>query len=103
MSRRKQKPELRTPSRKQKSELQTPSREDQQRIYDKIELFMHCRNCMARKPDDVSPAEWVQMEAGLIGHGTHLVIWCKRCKMVINIFELKHQMQEQCCVCGKEH
>jgi hypothetical protein len=83
--------------------LPIPSREDQQRLYDSMEPFMHCNNCAVLKPPSVSPAEWVQMEAGMIEHGTHLALWCKRCEMVIAIFELKHPITGFKCGCGQQH
>lgn len=43
-----------------------------------IHSFAHCGNCMSAKPPDVSPQEWVSIEAGFTDLG--LQVWCKRCE-----------------------
>lgn len=43
-----------------------------------IVRFFHCRTCLPLKPEDVSPREWVRMEAGWTATGV-IVIRCVRC------------------------
>jgi hypothetical protein len=63
-----------------------------------IEQFFHCRRCLADKPADVSPREWVRLEAGftLIG----LQVWCVRCERnVVHMdFEGKRHPANVTCV-----
>ena len=42
-----------------------------------IELYMHCCQCLQEKPENQSPQEWVQIEAGIMPDGKFRV-WCKR-------------------------
>lgn len=49
-----------------------------------IKAFFHCAKCMPDRPPDLSPREWVQLEAGFTKVGVQ--VWCKRCELnVIHI------------------
>lgn len=53
--------------------------------------FFHCGQCIAEKPANVSPREWVRFEAGFTKLG--IQIWCVRheCNVLHVDFEgLKH-------------
>lgn len=46
-----------------------------------IFAFMHCSKCLIQRPDDVSPRDWVRLEAGWTKIG--LQIRCSRCDLNI--------------------
>lgn len=46
-----------------------------------IQAYMHCGNCLNKRPLEVSPAEWVRLEAGWTPAG--LQIRCQRCDLNI--------------------
>lgn len=52
-----------------------------------IVAFFHCAQCMPLKPDDQSPRQWAQIEAGFSPLGVQ--IWCKRCE--VNIAHIDFQ------------
>jgi hypothetical protein len=41
-----------------------------------IQMYWHCRRCLAEKPEHISPREWAQIEVGTTELG--LQVWCKR-------------------------
>ena len=43
-----------------------------------IKAFFHCSNCLDKRPEDQSPRDWVQIEAGWTKFGFQ--VWCKRCE-----------------------
>lgn len=72
----------------------------------RIELFVHCVNCHAKKPVNQTPSEWARLDAGLTTEGFQ--VWCKRCRMEVVHFTpggLQHLLEQQptcdCCPGGK--
>jgi len=59
---------------------QTSRRRQEKRLppgtANEIQLYFHCRLCVAELPSGESPREWAQIEAGWTMIG--LQIWCKR-------------------------
>ncbi len=49
-----------------------------------IRLFAHCKACMATKPANQSPSDWVRLDCGLTDTG--LLVWCKRCRKEVAHF-----------------
>ena len=43
-----------------------------------IQIFLHCKNCLNKRPENVSPREWVHIEVGYTKKG--LQIYCVRCE-----------------------
>ena len=50
-----------------------------QKIKNDIQSFLHCRNCLDKRPNNVSPREWVHLETGFTIKG--LQIFCVRCEL----------------------
>lgn len=49
-----------------------------------IGMFFHCKSCVDKRPDNLSPREWVAIEVGWTQKG--LQVWCVRCeKNIINL------------------
>lgn len=55
-----------------------------------IQGFMHCANCMSRKPDGISPAEWAKLECGWTQQGFQ--VWCRRCD--VNVVHVNFEGQQ---------
>tara|TARA_R100000406_G_scaffold86190_1_gene70046 strand:- start:145 stop:393 length:249 start_codon:yes stop_codon:yes gene_type:complete len=43
-----------------------------------IQMFLHCKSCLNKRPENVSPREWVHIEVGFTKKG--LQIYCVRCE-----------------------
>ena len=54
-----------------------------------IKSFMHCRGCLEKKPDNLSPKQWSNLEVGWTEKG--LQIWCIRCDMSVVSIDFKGQ------------
>jgi hypothetical protein len=67
--------------------------------YKDIGMFLLCEHCVKEKPAGMSPSEYTSIEAGIAKNGK-LAIWCKRHKMVIGEFTLKHPPASMVCACG---
>jgi hypothetical protein len=52
-----------------------------------IKVYFHCFRCAAEKPPDVSPREWMRLEAGWTPKGFQ--VWCIRheCNVIHMDFE----------------
>ena len=50
---------------------------------------MHCRGCLEKKPDNLSPKQWSNLEVGWTEKG--LQIWCIRCDMSVVSIDFKGQ------------
>lgn len=48
-----------------------------------IQMFCHCRQCMAEKPKGTSPSDWSRVEVGVTADGS-VQVWCLRhdCEIV---------------------
>jgi hypothetical protein len=49
---------------------------DQPLNINQIGMFFHCKQCIEEKPPELSPREWVRIEAGWTKKG--LQVWCVR-------------------------
>lgn len=77
--------------------------------YKDIKLFVHCRNCLSKKPKKMSPNEYGLLEVGKTKKG--ILVWCKRCDQEVIHFDidipesLEKSMQDsiecQCEMCNK--
>lgn len=47
------------------------------KIENQINVYMHCRQCLLEKPNDVSPLEWSRTQTGLTPSG-EVQVWCNR-------------------------
>ena len=56
----------------------------------KIELFFHCDKCIKEKPEDISPRDYAELEAGWTEQGFQ--VWCKRHEM--NIIHVDFEGQQ---------
>ena len=65
----------------------TPIRPEMTDEDNNIKLFFHCSLCLIELPDDTSPGDWVQIEAGWTEQGFQ--VWCKRhdCNVIHVDFE----------------
>jgi hypothetical protein len=55
-----------------------------------ILMFMHCAQCVPRKPDGLSPSEWNLTETGFTKEG--IQVWCRRCQ--VNVAHVDFQGQK---------
>lgn len=65
---------------------------------DKGQLFLHCRSCLEKKPDGISPKDYSQLEACSHpytyedGHTENVIaLFCKRCGLLV--WSSAHLMQ----------
>lgn len=42
----------------------------------KIQMYFHCKKCIAERPSDQSPREWGRIECGWTAKGFQ--VWCHR-------------------------
>jgi hypothetical protein len=42
----------------------------------RIVAFMHCADCLAEKPDGISPKDWARLSVGYTSTG--MQVWCVR-------------------------
>lgn len=42
-----------------------------------IQMYFHCRKCVAAKPPDTTPRDWARTEMGVSPEGD-LIVWCIR-------------------------
>lgn len=54
-----------------------------------IKDFIHCRGCLEKKPANLSPKEWSNLEVGWTAKG--LQIWCNRCDTSVVSIDFKGQ------------
>ncbi len=55
-----------------------------------ITAYFHCGNCLSDRPADISPAQWVRLEAGFTPAG--LQVRCQRCDL--NIVHIDFEGQQ---------
>ncbi len=65
-------------------------------IDNKIEMFIHCGNCLDNRPEDYSPSDWQDLEIGWTAKDRAdsvptLQVFCKRCKLNVAMLPM------QCC------
>ena len=63
-----------------------------------ITTFMHCKLCLAERPDDVSPREFASMEVGFTKEGVQ--VWCRRHEC--NIMHIDFQVQRHPANTGRQ-
>ena len=63
--------------------------------------YVHCAHCMNDRPPGVSPSEWRQLEAVVIGDA--LVVGCARCNLPIIGSQLPGNVPTDCAHCGDHH
>jgi hypothetical protein len=62
-------------------------------VKNRIDRYMHCVNCMKKKPEEVSPKEWSRTQLGKTPYGFQL--WCNRCEMNVWAWESEDDIDEQ--------
>lgn len=54
----------------------------------RIDLYMHCQQCIDELPNGVTPAEFSRLEIGITGPPQHwLQVWCRRHKRNVALFK----------------
>ena len=53
--------------------------------------YIHCRNCVSDKPEDLSPREFIHIEAGITKENV-LVVNCVRCEKIVGTFTLRNDL-----------
>lgn len=49
-----------------------------------IKQYFLCKNCLPKRPDNISPSEWTRLNVGFTARG--LEVWCARCNIsIINL------------------
>lgn len=66
-----------------------------------IKAYVHCGQCLEEKPAGISPADWAQMEAGMVDPIT-VRFWCLRHNRVIGDLTLAEPIPMTCDSCGEE-
>lgn len=63
-----------------------------------IQNFFHCALCLSEKPEDVSPADWQQIQVGMFQKpdGTYLQVWCKRHNSNVTTIHMQRGHWEHC-------
>lgn len=46
-------------------------------------MFAHCFTCMPRKPEEISPEQWSQLEVIIDTKSGLIIVGCGRCQMPI--------------------
>jgi hypothetical protein len=66
-------------------------------------LYLHCRNCIAKRPSHISPLNWSRLDVRL--NGDRIEVMCRRCKLLVGGFTLAQPPQVECELCkrGEEH
>lgn len=70
----------------------------------RINMFMHCKDCLREIPEGVSPRDYSAIEVGLTGSGEAIQIWCRRHEKHVAVFDLAHKVEAHCHECmGEAH
>ena len=54
-----------------------------------IREFIHCRECLGKKPPDFAPQQWSNLDIGWTEKG--LQVWCNRCNQSVVSIDFQGQ------------